>query len=88
MTEKKKSIFVRIKDWFVSLFKGFWRLSLDVKIGIVLLIPPLIGVIQYVIDVSIVTNGEYGWGLKTVLYYGIMAFVGAYLIKGNLGKKE
>lgn len=88
MTEKKKSIFVRIKDWFVSLLKGFWRLSLDVKIGIVLLIPPLIGVIQYVIDVSIVTNGEYGWGLKTVLYYGIMAFVGAYLIKGNLGKKE
>ena len=88
MTDNKKSIFVRIKDWFVSLFKGFWRLSLDVKIGIVLLIPPLIGVIQYVIDVSIVTNGEYGWGLKTVLYYGIMAFVGAYLIKGNLVKKE
>ena len=47
MSEKKRNIFVRIKDWFINLLKAFWRLSLDVKIGLFLLISPTIFLIKY-----------------------------------------
>lgn len=61
MSEKKKNIFVRVKDWFVKLLKAFWRLSLDAKIGLIFLISPIIFLINY----YIITPDEFDvnvWG--------------------------
>lgn len=47
MEDKKKNIFVRIKDWFIKLLKAFWRLSLDAKIGLFLLLSPIAFLLHY-----------------------------------------
>lgn len=90
MSEKKKNIFIRIKDWFVNLLKGFWQSSLVVKIGIIFLIPPIVGIIDY-FKHCIVSYERYFFtnnSLEGILYYGLMAIAGAYLIKGRHDKKE
>ena len=47
---EKKNIFVRLKDWIIGIFKGFWALNLEAKIGILFLIPPIIGVCVFFLD--------------------------------------
>lgn len=89
MSVKKKNIFVRIKDWFVSLHKGFWRLSLDAKIGIIFLIPPIIGLIKY-LEYCLLYGEQWFFkdNTENLLYYGLMAIAGACLIKGKFGNKD
>ena len=50
MDNKKDNMFVRIKNWFVSLAKGFWHLNWEAKIGIFFLIPPIIGVLFFILN--------------------------------------
>ena len=44
----KGNIFIRTKNRFVSLAKDFWRLNWEAKIGILFLIPPIIGVLLFI----------------------------------------
>lgn len=125
--QAKDNIFVRIKNWFVSLAKGFWHLNWEAKIGILFLIPPIIGVFFFILNLMDARLGfesfpdswnciygydngsdtdsgawgdncaygyAYGWAYGYAatpaipLYLGLMAIAGAYLIKGNLPKKD
>lgn len=74
------NIFVRLKNRIINLVKNFWSLNWDVKIGILFVIPAIIGIL----------NGEYYYeDTPTILiYHGLMAIAGAYLIKGNLKNKD
>ena len=103
--QAKDNIFVRIKNWFVSLAKGFWHLNWEAKIGILLLIPPIIGVFFFILELGFESFPDswncihgyayaygraYGYAATPAipLYLGLMAIAGAYLIKGNLPKKD
>ena len=95
MNETKKNIFVRIKDWFINLFKAFWRLGLDAKIGILFLSPSIYSFIDFVLlhgrwffDQYYYNDNDLEVMKMKTLYYGLLAIAGAHLIKGNLGKKE
>lgn len=100
----------KIKTWIANLAKNYWNLNWEAKIGIIFLIPPIIGVIMFIFHLfDAGFNFEYfpeAWNCVThyssrefsengyaatpaiPLYLGLMAIAGAYLIKGNLKKKE
>ena len=122
----------RLKNWIVSSAKNLWGLNWEAKIGILFLIPPILGVIMFICnllfsaDIGFESFPEswnciskydyssdygtgsdswganygygygwaYGWAYGYAatpaipLYLGLMAIAGAYLIKGNLKKKE
>lgn len=62
MDDKKKNIFIRIKDWFVKLLKAFWRLSLDAKIGLFLLLSPILFLLHYYFNTSdLIDVNVRGW---------------------------
>lgn len=112
----KGNIFIRTKNRFVSLAKDFWRLNWGAKIGILFLIPPIIGVLLFILNLmdagfsieefpdewnciyssDFGYNGDsggawaYGYAATPAipLYLGLMAIAGAYLIKGNLQKRD
>lgn len=108
--KKEENIFVRLKNWFINLAKDFWHLNWEAKIGILFLIPPILGVIifiQNLMDAQIgfesfpeswncisghdwYDSGAYGYAATPAipLYMGLMAIAGAYLLKGNLPKKD
>lgn len=48
--QAKNNIFIRIKNWFVSLAKDFWHLNWEAKIGIFFLTPPIIGVLFFILN--------------------------------------
>ena len=118
----------KLKNWIVSSAKNLWGLNWEAKIGILFLIPPIIGVIMFICNLlfgaeigfesfpeswNCIDGADYGydsdygsWGGDNAygwaygwaygyaatpaipLYLGLMAIAGAYLIKGNLKKKE
>ena len=114
----KGNIFIRTKNRFVSLAKDFWRLNWEAKIGILFLIPPIIGVLLFIPNLMAAgfsieefpdkwnciyssdygynsdIDAAYGWAYgyaatpAVPLYLGLMAIAGAYLIKGNLQKRD
>lgn len=93
---EKKNIFVRIKNGFVNLVKNIWQLGLDTIIGILLLIPSLVFLVRF-LDYGyystlreIWISSAYGAEcIKAVLlFYGLLALAGAYLIKGSFNKKR
>lgn len=106
----KGNIFVRLKNWFVNLAKDYWHLNWEAKIGILFLIPPIYGVIIFILNLldaqigfesfpeswnciygaNWYDSGAYGYAATPAipLYLGLMAIAGAYLIKGNLKKKD
>ena len=43
------NIFVRCKNWFINLAKDYWHLNWEAKIGILFLIPPILGVINFLL---------------------------------------
>lgn len=89
-------------NWIVYSTKNLWGLNWEAKIGILFLIPHVIGVIIFLIELfnngldlqyfSEVWNCIYrGNDIATPaipFYLGLMAIAGAYLIKGNLKIKE
>ena len=99
-----------LKNWIVSSAKNLWGLNWEAKIGILFLIPPIIGAFMFIFnlfdagfelsyfpeawncisDYSSWENSSYGYAATPAipLYLGLMAIAGAYLIKGNLKKKE
>ena len=48
--QAKNNIFIRIKNWFVSLAKDFWHLNWEAKIGIFFLTPHIIGVLFFILN--------------------------------------
>ena len=100
----------KLKNWIVSSAKNLWGLNWEAKIGILFLIPPIIGAFMFIFnlfdagfelsyfpeawncisDYSIWENSSYGYAATPAIpmYLGLMAIAGAYLIKGNLKKKE
>lgn len=85
----------------INLFKVFWFLNLEAKIGILFLIPPIWGVFAFIFQVnlnsfpdswncitSFLQDGAYAATPSIPLYLGLMAIAGAYLIKGNLKNKD
>lgn len=100
----------KLKNWIVSSAKNLWGLNWEAKIGILFLIPPIIGAFMFIFnlfdvgfelsylpeawncisDYSRCENSSYGYAATPAipLYLGLMAIAGAYLIKGNLKKKE
>ncbi len=109
-TTTSPNFFVRLKNWFIKLAKGFWHLNWEAKIGIIFLIPPILGAIFFILNLfgagigfdgfpeswNCISGydwyeyGAYGYAATPAipLYLGLMAIAGAYLIKGNLKKKE
>ncbi|MDD7405202.1 MAG: hypothetical protein PUG32_04890 [Bacteroidales bacterium] len=41
---------IKIKNWIVNLAKEYWHLNWEAKIGILFLIPPIIGVIIFILN--------------------------------------
>ena len=100
----------KIKTWIVNQAKNYWSLNWEAKIGILFLIPPIIGVIMFICnllysgfdfsyfpeawncisDYNSWEHRAYGYAATPAipLYLGLMAIAGAYLIKGNLKKKD
>lgn len=83
----------KIKTWIVNLSKNYWSLNWETKIGIIFLIPPIIGVVEFLsVYISYFDfdyfSDEFAATPAIPLYLGLMAIAGAYLIKGNLKKKE
>lgn len=56
----KGNIFVRLKDWLVNLTKDYWHLNWEAKIGILFLIPPILGVIIFILTFMDAINSDYG----------------------------
>ena len=48
--KKEENIFVRLKNWFINLAKDYWHLNWEAKIGILFLIPPILGVIIFILN--------------------------------------
>lgn len=94
--KSKTSFFILIKNWIACLVRNFWRLNWDAKIGIILLIPPLLGVLVFVLNMFGAEIDYYYRGYDSdkrpassiPIYLGLLAIAGAYLIKGNLRRKE
>lgn len=118
-----KQVLARIREWLFRLAKDYWSQNWEAKIGILFLIPPIIGVLifflNFLTDAKIgfesfpeswncvygydsgygsdcYETGAYGWAYgygyaatpAIPIYLGLMAIAGAYLIKGNLNKRE
>lgn len=45
-----KKVLIRLKDWLFRTVKGFWSLNWEAKIGILFLIPPIVGVIIFMLN--------------------------------------
>ena len=45
-----KSIFLSCWNWLVNIIRYYWSLNLEAKIGILFLIPPIIGVFYFVFN--------------------------------------
>lgn len=94
MNANMKGIKNKISTWI----KDFRALNCEAKIGILFLIPPIIGVIFFILNLFDADVGfdafpdswNYSYDASPVIpiYLGLMAIAGAYLIKGNLKKGE
>ena len=92
-----KKIFTEIKTWFMNLCKGLWNLNWEAKLGLILLIPPIIAAIHYLEggfstvaslriyhnNIADIVDADTFFSAEPV-FYGLLALAGAYLIKGNL----
>lgn len=85
----------RLKNWIVDSAKNLWGLNWEAKIGILLLIAPIVCAFIFIFELFDSRFNfrffNYGWddNITPVLqYWGLIAIAGAYLIKGNLKKKE
>lgn len=95
-----KKILIIIKIWFLNHVKKIWELNREAKLGLLLLVPPIIASINYLerdfshyteVDVFHLQPGIMKISLDSALnmepiFYGLLALAGASLIKGNLGK--
>ena len=45
-----KSIFLSCWNWLVNIIRYYWSLNLEAKIGVLFLIPPIIGVFYFVFN--------------------------------------
>ena len=120
MDDKKttSNLFVHVIDRLINWAKVFWSLNWEAKIGLLFLIPPIYGVLSFILNLmgaqigfesfpeswncvygsdygsDWYEYGAYGWAYGYAatpaipLYLGLMAIAGAYLIKGNLKKRE
>lgn len=97
MKEKILNQYNVVRRRLVLFIKDFWHLNWEAKIGLVFLIPPIWGVFVFIftqIGEEICWDDFYHYGNYTnatsakPIYMGLMAIAGAYLIKGNLKKKE
>ena len=87
-----KNVFYRIYQRLLAPFY-FWRsLNFEAKLGLILLTPPLFGIIIF-FSLTTFDFYYYNWGTSgstiasnTPLYLGLMALAGSYLIKGNINK--
>ena len=96
---------IRVKNCIINIAKKYCYLNWEAKIGILFLIPPIIGVIMFLCILLVsgfcienfprcwngisYYSGEVEAATPAIpLYLGLMAIAGAYLIKGNLKKKE
>ena len=99
-----------LKNRAINLIKRFNALNGEAKLGVLFLIPPIVGVVFFVLNIlgadvnfysileswycindyennlSTSTSLVYSPTLAIPIYLGLMAIVGAYLVKGNLNK--
>lgn len=62
--KKLKSVLLSLKKWFVNLIKNYWRLNLEAKIGILFIIPPIIGVMMFILNLLILNSLDIGLGFQ------------------------
>jgi len=43
-------IIVHIKNWIVNILKGYWHLNWEAKIGVLFLIPPILGALAFIFN--------------------------------------
>lgn len=103
--QAKGKIFICLKNRIANTAKACWHLNWEAKIGILLLVPPIISVIFFILNlmdaklgfemfpkswncISAAWGNGYAATPAIPLYMGLMAIAGAYLLKGNLPKKE
>jgi len=43
-------IIVHIKNWIVNILKGYWHLNWEARIGILFLIPPILGALAFIFN--------------------------------------
>lgn len=76
----KTHFFVRFKNWMINFVKKLWNLNWEAKFGVLLVMPAVIFMFN---------GSQFYRDIPTLpLSYGLMAIAGAYLIKGNLNKKD
>lgn len=51
--KNKPNIFVRFKNWVVKLVKKYRDLNLEAKVGVLFLIPPIIGAILFILNLLV-----------------------------------
>lgn len=80
-------------------WKSFHKLNWEAKLGIWFLIPPVCGVLDFILNILAGFESDddlaycfsRSWitdDIEMTFYLGLMAIVGAYLIKGNLPNKK
>jgi len=45
-----KQYIVRIQNWIVNILKGYWHLNWEAKIGVLFLIPPILGALAFIFN--------------------------------------